>query len=89
MLYIDKIKLLEIILCDSESDYIEGFKQEIIMYFNDDFSTGNKQLEFLETFNTAVEIEDWVNKLISNFIMKFDAEGESKQDFIWDYLRRD
>jgi hypothetical protein len=69
-----------------EENYADTFKADITMFFDDDFSVENSQLQFLRTLNTEQEIKNWVDKLTSRFVMKFDSELESEDDFIYDYL---
>ena len=82
-----KIAFLEGYLALPQENYADSFKSDVIVYFEDDFSVSNAQLEFLETMTSEKEIEDWVDRLLSRFVMKFDGEFESEGDFIDDYLR--
>ncbi|MFV8368087.1 hypothetical protein [Flavobacterium sp. LB2R40] len=61
-------------------------KADITMFFTDDFSEENSQLLFLDNLNSKQEIENWVDKLTSRFVIKFDSEFENENDFIYDYL---
>lgn len=81
-----KIEILKRQLNQIENDYVDSFKAHIIMYFDEDFSEENEELSFLNKLNSKLEIENFINKLISRFVMKFDADGESENDFIHDYL---
>lgn len=56
------------------------------MFFDDDFSEENSQLQFLNNLSSKQEIENWVDKLTSRFVMKFDSEYETENDFIYNYL---
>lgn len=56
------------------------------MFFDADFSEENSQLQFLDNLNSKQEIENWVDKLTSRFVMKFDSEFETENDFIYNYL---
>nr|WP_315174744.1 hypothetical protein [uncultured Flavobacterium sp.] len=87
MTLLEKIKYLGQLLNQPEANFAEGFKADIIIFFDDDFSLENSQLQFLGTLNSKQEIENWIEKLISRFVMKFDSEGETEQDFIYDYLQ--
>jgi hypothetical protein len=82
----NKIEILKRQLNKTESNYVDSFKADIIMYFDEDFSEENQKLSFLNKLNSKEEIENFINKLISRFVMKFDADGESENDFIHDYL---
>lgn len=82
----NKIEILKRQLNQSESNYADSFKADIIMYFDEDFSEENEELSFLNKLNSKEEIENFINKLTSRFVMKFDADGESENDFIHDYL---
>lgn len=81
-----KIDLLELILSHTEN-YADSFKADIIMYFEDDFKHTNEQLMFLNMLNSKEEIENWVDTLTSRFVMKFDSEFETENDFIYNYLQ--
>lgn len=59
---------------------------DVIIFFEDDFSEKNPQLLFLENLNSKQEIESWISKLTSRFVMKFDLEFQTENDFIYDYL---
>ena len=82
----NKIEILKRQLNQTESNYADSFKADIIMYFNEDFSEDNEKLSFLNKLYSKEEIENFINKLTSRFVMKFDAEVESENDFIHDYL---
>ena len=82
----EKIEYLEQFLNQSEENYADSFKADVIMFFEDDFSEENPQLLFLENLNSKQEIENWIDKLTSRFVMKFDSEFETENDFIYNYL---
>lgn len=82
----EKIKILEEILSLSNESYSDTFKNDIIIFFEDDFNESNLQLEFLNKLQMKEEIQIWVDKLLSRFVMKFDPDGETENDFIHDYL---
>ena len=81
-----KIKFLEKLLKQTEENYADTFKADIIMFFDDNFSEGNSQFLFLDNLNSEQEIENWLEKLTSRFVMKFDLEFEAENDFIYNYL---
>ncbi|GEC79393.1 hypothetical protein [Flavobacterium aquatile] len=82
----DKIHHLENYLNKVEQNYADSFKQDILIYFNEDFSEENQQLIFLNNLNTTEEIEALIDNLTSQFVLKFDENQESENDFIHDYL---
>lgn len=86
MTIFEKIKCFEEFLNQPEENYADSFKADISMFFGDDFSVDNKQFVFLSTLNSKQEIENWIGKLTSRFVMKFDSEFETENDFIYDYL---
>ena len=83
---IKKIAHLEKILNQPEENYADSFKADIIKYF-DSFEIENKDLSFLSSINTFEEIENWITKLTSRIVLKFDEKSESINDFIADYIR--
>jgi hypothetical protein len=82
----EKIDYLEQLLNQEEQNYADSFKSDIIIFFEDDFSQENSELLFLENLNAKRDIENWIDKLTSRFVMKFDSEYETENDFIYDYL---
>lgn len=86
MTLLEKIQYLEQFLNQKEENYADTFKADITMFFDDNFSKENSQLLFLDNLNSEQEIEIWVDKLTSRFVMKFDLEFETENDFIYDYL---
>jgi hypothetical protein len=86
MTRLDKIEYLEQLLNQTEENYADTFKADVTMFFDDNFSEENSQLQFLDNLNSKQEIKNWVDKLTSRFVMKFDSELESEDDFIYDYL---
>ncbi len=86
MTLLEKIEYLEQLLNQTEENYADTFKADITMFFDDNFSEENSQLLFLDNLNSKQEIENWVEKLTSRFVMKFDSGFETEIDFIYDYL---
>lgn len=86
MTFLQKIHHLENYLNKVEQNYANSFKQDILIYFNEDFSEENQQLIFLNNLNTTEEIEALIDNLTSQFVLKFDENQESENDFIHDYL---
>jgi hypothetical protein len=83
---VEKISYLESFLSQPEINYSDSFKTDIL-FFIDDFNTSNTKLSFLNNFDTYIEIEDWVNKLTSRIVLKFQEESEQIQDFIYDFIK--
>ena len=81
----EKISHLENSLNKIEDNYADSFKEDIVMFI-DDFIEKNELLFFLNELNSLEEIENWVDKLTSRFVMKFDSEFETENDFIYNYL---
>ena len=81
----EKISHLEKILNQPEENYADSFKADIIEYF-DSFEIENIDLSFLSSINTFEEIENWITKLTSRIVLKFDEKSESINDFIADYI---
>lgn len=77
-----KILHLQQILLQPEENYADSFKADIIMYFNDDFSAANNQFEFLNHLNSQQDIQNWVALVTSKFVLKFNPDEESENDFI-------
>ncbi|MFV8338919.1 hypothetical protein ACNQGL_06560 [Flavobacterium sp. LB3P21] len=86
MTLLEKIEYLEQLLNQTEENYADTFKADITMFFDDNFSEENSQLLFLDNLNSKQEIENWIEKLTSRFVMKFDSGFETENDFIYDYL---
>ncbi len=86
MTLLEKIEYLEQLFNQTEENYADTFKADITMFFDDNFSEENSQLLFLDNLNSKQEIENWVEKLTSRFVMKFDSGFETENDFIYDYL---
>ena len=82
----DKIQHLENYLSQPNKNYTDSFKEDIVMFI-DDFTDQNKLLSFLNNIDSFEEIENWVDKLCSRIVLKFDSEGEEINDFIYDYIQ--
>ncbi len=52
MTFFEKIQCLETYLNLSKDNYADSFKQDIIIYFEDDFIEENKSLGFLKNLKT-------------------------------------
>ncbi len=77
-----KIQILKKCLLSLETNYSDSFKDDIIMFFNE-FREDNKDLNFLNSLNTEEQIIDWVNRLTSKIVLKFDEENDQLSDFIF------
>lgn len=82
----EKISYLEECLNKPEQNYADSFKADIIDFF-DSFEIENKDLIFLSAMDSYEEIENWITKLTSRIVLKFDEESESINDFIVDYIK--
>ena len=81
----EKISYFENSLRRIENNYADSFKCNISLFFGD-FNLENQLLKFLDKLNSLDEIENWISKLTSRIVMKFDEEHEQINDFIYDYL---
>ena len=82
----EKVLHLENYLSQPNENYADSFKEDIRM-FVDDFTDQNELLSFLNSLDSLEEIENWVDKLCSRIVLKFDSEGEETNDFIYDYMQ--
>ncbi|HRI35392.1 MAG TPA: hypothetical protein PLD02_16705 [Saprospiraceae bacterium] len=82
----EKIDYLRDYLSKDKENYSDTFKDDILIFFDEDFSVHNLHLNFLDKYNSKEEIEKWVDRLLSRFVLKFDDEFEQENDFIHDYL---
>ncbi len=78
----DKITILENYLSQNEDNYADSFKADISMFLGD-FETKNSNLTFLKNLSSRDDIEDWVNKLTSRIVLKFNEDEEQLSDFIF------
>ncbi len=81
----EKISYFENSLNKTEENYADSFKEDIILFI-DFFARENVLLNFLNNLNSFEEIENWINKLTSRIVLKFDSECEQINDFIYDYI---
>ena len=86
MTLLKKIEYIKQLLSQTEENYADTFKADITMFFDDDFSEENSQLQFLDNLSSKQEIENWIEKLTSRFVIKFNSGFETENDFIYDYL---
>ncbi|NCP89224.1 MAG: hypothetical protein GW827_03005 [Flavobacteriales bacterium] len=81
----EKIIYLENSLNKTEGNYYDNFKEEIVVFF-DEFNVKNERLIFLNNFVSFTEIDNWVEKISSRIVLKFDEESEQINDFIYDFI---
>jgi len=81
----NKIEYLKEVLEEKERNYADSFKNDLYIFVGD-FIQSNPKLLFLKTLDSKVKIDDWVNKLTSRIVLKFDEECETINDFIYDYI---
>ena len=86
MVFKSKIEILEGALNESSKTFADSFKSDIIIYFDEDFTIKNSNLFFLNKLKTREEIENFINNITSHFVMKFDKEFETENDFIHNYI---
>lgn len=81
----EKISYFENSLSRIEENYSDSFKSDIMFFFGD-FNLENPLLQFLDKLESLNEIENWISKLTSRIVMKFDEEHDQINDFVYDYL---
>jgi hypothetical protein len=86
MTHLQKIQHLENYLSQSDGSFADGFKTDILFYFNNDFTENNQDFHFLNAINTTLEIEQKIDFILSQFVLKFNPESETENDFIHYYL---
>lgn len=86
MTLLQKVQHLENYLHQYNDSYSDNFKADILFYFNQDFTEENSQFEFLKELQSKEAIEQKVDFLLSQFVLKFDSEQETEDDFIYYYL---
>lgn len=84
----EKIKILEAYLAQPPENYRDSYKTDIYLFFNEDFTTDNPLLQFLDSINEQSEIEEWTDHITSQVVMKFDVEFEQIGDFIGEYVEK-
>ena len=86
MTLLQKVQHLESYLNQSNDSYSDTFKADILCYFDEDFTEENPQFEFLKELSNKVAIEQKVDFLLSQFVLKFNSDQETEDDFIYYYL---
>ena len=77
-----KIKILKNQLLSKDTTYADSFKTDILLFF-DDFSEDNQNLQFLNDLKSEFDIIQWIEKLTSKIVMKYDEEHDQLSDFIF------
>ena len=80
----EKIKCLEAYL-EKEENFADSFKGEIACIMGD-FEEDNPLLSFLDGLTDEKAIHQYIDRLTSRIVMKYDSELESLGDFVWDYV---
>lgn len=83
---VDKITILENFLSQNDDNYADSFKTDISIILGE-FETQNSNLNFLKNLSSKEEIENWVNKLTSRIVLKFNEDEEQLSDFIFYALK--
>ncbi|MFN5416620.1 MAG: hypothetical protein ACK5B9_06145 [Flavobacteriia bacterium] len=81
----EKISYLENRLHLPDGNYYDNFKDDLLIFF-EDFNINNKRLNFLHHYDSISEIDNWIEKLSSRLVLKFDEEQEQLTDFIQDFI---
>lgn len=78
----DKIEVLKKCLLAKDESYADSFKTDILIFL-DDFKEDDQNLLFLHHLRSQEEIYDWVQRLTSKIIMKYDEKDDQLFDFIF------
>ncbi len=78
-----KITYLEKVLETIEDNFGDSFKSDIAIAI-EEFDESNETLKFLNQLNTKKDIDDWVSKLTSRIVMRYDQVGVD--EIIYDYI---
>ncbi|MGB6268069.1 MAG: hypothetical protein WBF67_03585 [Olleya sp.] len=81
----EKIINLNEQLKNTGENYAESFKTDVYFLIGE-FDLSNPILSFLNSLESEEEITNWINKLTSRIVLKFDEETETINDFIYDYI---
>lgn len=80
---VEKINYLEELLSNPSDSYRDSFNTDIGFYFNEfEDIEDNERFLFLEKFETKEEIQNWLDILKSNIVLKFREDEEDLFDFI-------
>ena len=80
----EKIAHLETCLREGGS-YADSFKADIAIFLGE-FNAFNPKLDFLEGLTSEEQISEWVNRLTSRIVMKFDEESEQLGELVYEYI---
>lgn len=83
---IEKIQYFKDYLEINPASYAEEFRTDILIFFYYQFDEHNSLLKFLDYLTSQTEIAEWIDKLVSRIVMKFDEEHEQIGDFIYEYI---
>lgn len=81
----DKIEVLKAYLSDIEDNYADSFKTDIWLYFDafENVEEGTIKFNFLKSLKSKRDIQNWIDKLTSKIVMKYNEEEEQLSDFIY------
>lgn len=80
--FLDKTTILDNYLSQNDDNYADSFKTDISIFLGE-FEIQNSNLNFLKNLSSKEEIENWVNKLTSKIVLKFNENEEQLSDFIF------
>jgi len=83
----EKAEILKNCLSGSPENYRDTFKTDMYLFFDEDFTMDNPFLKFLDSFENRNEIENWVDVVASQIVLKFDEEFEEVGDFIGEFIQ--
>ena len=80
-----KIDILKTFLFDIKDNYADSFKTDILFYFDEfeNIQENDIKLEFLRELNSKEEIQNWLNSLTSNIVLKYNSSEMQLSDFIF------
>lgn len=81
-----KIEILKKHLLDiKDANYADSFKTDILFYFNEfiDIKNSDIRLNFLQNLNSEEDIHDWIDRLTSKIVMKYNKDEMELSDFIY------
>ena len=81
----EKLDFLQNQLEADEKNYSNTFKSDIQILLGD-FNVTNPNFKFLKNLKSKEDISNWITKLTSRIVLKFDCASESLNDFIYDYI---
>ncbi|MNJ88902.1 hypothetical protein D3C87_64600 [compost metagenome] len=78
--FTEKITRLKSCLETVDNSYADSFKAEMLLYFGD-FNPKDPKLFFLHDLDFEEEIINWVNRITSLIVSKFEEEEEMFGEF--------